>query len=255
MDQPNWAEIKSANAAYPAMIAAWVAAIATTLAAGFAFLAVRWAKRAAAEAGKQAKAALDSVDAARKQIALMQEQMEWSEPQPVVLLDMRYRSGDTSGPFVDVKNVGEDAAFDVTINPISLMNAEGETVSRVNFLQLPVLRKNEELPIVPCEPRPLIQPRPDTLRSRGPVSEFEKFMQVLIEETADDAELKSGNRMKPWEARATVIVEYYNAHSATFQQQFRLMVIDANRIQSQPVGSLVRHRIKTNDSPFARSHR
>jgi hypothetical protein len=112
IDAPNWAEIKSADATYQAMIAAWWAAITTTLATFFAAVAVWWARKAAIEASKQA-------NAANAQTALLERQLAFSEPKPIVILSIAYKRGRDNNkdlPIIMLQNLGESIAFDVEVS-------------------------------------------------------------------------------------------------------------------------------------------
>jgi hypothetical protein len=122
MGQPDWAAIKSANATHSAMIAAWWSAISTTFALIFAAIAAWWARRAALEAAKQAAAAIESVEwsqkaaeAALAQTALVRKQLEYSEPQPIVVLTIEHEQSEDGRrlPVIVLRNVGQEPAFDV----------------------------------------------------------------------------------------------------------------------------------------------
>jgi hypothetical protein len=264
MGQPDWASIKAANAAHLAMIAAWVAALATALAALFAALAVIWAKRAAQEAGKQAraamksvgwsrkaaeaaiqqsKAAMESVAAAREQVAIMQKEMAWAEPQPVVILNIAWKIDDAIlGAVVTVTNVGEEMAFDVLLNPFSIPERPPKNgiISAVRFLPIPVLRKNETLPLKPMQ-SDLFLPPLDAMFQKYTV-DLRTFFQTMISETADIAELVTGKR-DTTSGAGIVTIQYCNARGAAFQQRFILTVYAGNRVECHPEGSLVKNRI------------
>jgi hypothetical protein len=252
MGQPDWATVKAADAAYASMIAAWVAAIATALAALFASFAVWWAKKAAEEAGRQAKAAMDSVewsrkaaeaaveqskaaiasvDAAREQVAIMQKEMAWAEPQPIVILNISYNTAEARlGAVVEVKNVGEEIAFDVQLQPISLVDPpQSAIISAVRFIRLPALRKDERLPLKPMGP----QRFGNALNPTKYTDDLIGFLQAMVAENAKQAELMTQRRDTPWEA-GRVTIEYSNARGATFQQQFTLTLYDGKRIECHP---------------------
>jgi hypothetical protein len=244
-DAPTWAEIKAANLAYPAMIAAWVAAIGTCGAAVFAFFAVRWARKAAIEAARQATAALDAVkwsqkaaEAAQEQIKVLERQVELSEPQPIILLHFSYSAWEISqGWNMSVENVGEELAFDVQVSALYTGFEGASVATALTFGRIPVLKAGHDVPLLPKVEPPLF-----SLGESESLSQSQRFMQVLL--TAQEQRAKKEGITQKNICMDVMNVRYRNARGQLYEMQFDLWMRNFVRFEAEPHGSLLRRQVE-----------
>jgi hypothetical protein len=249
MGQPDWAAIKAADATYSAMVAAWWAAISTTIGMVFAAVAVWWARRAALEAAKQAKAAIESVEwsqkaaeAALAQTALLRKQLEYSEPQPIVMLTIAYEESEKGRrlPVIELCNVGEEAAFDVETSELRMVvRTPTENVRRFAFRAEPILLPGETRRLRRTGVR-LIYPKDHEWL----LNLFETSHQVMSAVTAVNDELVKGGDFDPEKFVGMSVepmnVSYRNARGKQFEQAFMLMDEDTDVFMFMPPRSLVK---------------
>jgi hypothetical protein len=250
MVNPDWASIKSADSTYSAMIAAWWAAISTTLGMIFAAVAVRWARKAALEAGRQAKAASESLqwsqkaaEAALAQTALLRKQLEYSEPQPIVILEIVYEKSDEGRklPVIELRNVGEEAAFDIRTSELRMVvKTRTENVRRFAFQTEAILLARETCKLKRAGAR-LVYPNDHEWLLRL----FETSYEAMPAVTSINEKLMESGEADP-ENFASIGLEpmrvtYRNARGKRFEQKFCLMDEGPDFLIFAPVHSLVRH--------------
>jgi hypothetical protein len=249
MASPDWATIKAADAAYSGMIAAWWSAIVTTIAMSFAAVAVWWARRAALEAATQAKSATESVEWSRKaaeaalaQTLLLQKQLEFSEPQPIVLLTIDYQQSESSRrlPVIELRNVGEEAAFDVETSELRMvLRMPEERVRRFAFEAEPILLTREARRLRRTGVR-LVYPNDNEWL----LSLFETSREAMSAASAINEELiKSADfELEKFASMATepMTVRYRNARGKAFEQAFVLRDDVDGVFMFFPAHSLVR---------------
>jgi len=223
LDAPDWAEIKNANAAYLAMIAAWVAAIATLLAAIFAAIALRWARSAAA--------------AAQGQMKLLEKQIALSEPQPVVMLNVKY-VGDAGNPVIEFENVGEELAFDLHLSElIGFSRGEDKRKYSVRFVKEPILKSGSSKVARVIDNQSVPQ---------GPLSKrssetglFEIFSDFTAEVLAAPYPPPAKDGLF---ALRPITLTYRNARGFGFETRFIVAMRDIGSIECVPEWSLVDSR-------------
>ena len=227
IDAPNWAEVKAADAAYPAMVAAWVAAgaaivaaSATGCAAWFAWRALRWAKQAA--------------EAAQEQIKVLEKQIALSEPQPVVIFRLTFTGwvGQT-GWSLELENLGEELAFDVEVSPL-YVGVEGVAKSfMLSFERFPVLKRAETRGYL-CS----VDPPISTLNETPPLSQPQRFLQLLLMGAERDAKGKGFGGVKNI-CIETITLKYRNSRGRQFEKEFNLWMREFLRLEALPRGLLV----------------
>jgi hypothetical protein len=224
--------MKPEDVAFQTMVAAWVAAVATALAAIFAAFAVWFAKRAAEKAGLQAQAAMEAVTEARNQVGLMRQEMEWAEPQPVIIVDISLAipAGQHS---IQFENVGESLAFDLEVSDILCTSDPVKNITtRLHFVREPFLKigQRQGIKVLPTQGNPLGRPSPEM--------EVNKLFDVLRSEVAasrDDGIVRFNNlvQLRP------IVLRYRNARGKSFETPFMLIHTELGGFQIIPEWSLL----------------
>lgn len=212
-NDPNWL---SADSALWAAIFAGLSFIATTTGVVVAWKALRWARKAAQEAGKQAIAALDAAnwaekaaEAAQDQIRVLEKQLELSEPRPVIILKIEHSSiGD---PSLQYENVGEFIAVELRLSDMPAVQISDAEKVNLHFLS--------EMIVKPRDGRAL---RYTEQHGRGPLSKQVTFKQIFA---ALETEARSKNILPDAEGRTAIrLIEigYKNVRGRSFTDEFVL---------------------------------
>lgn len=244
MDAPTWTEVLSADAALWAAIFAGLSFLATAGAVIVAVVALRWARRAAMEAGKQAKAAIDAVEWSRKaaeaaqgQIAIIERQIELSEPQPVVMLHLSYSAWQISNGWkMSIENVGEELAFDVHVDEMNTAIGPSRPIGLV-FPRIAVLKIGHDLPLTPN-----VEPLISSLGENPDLSQPQRFLQVLL--TAHELRAKKLGVTSKDICVQELTVRYRNARGQYYEMQFDLWMRNFVRLETKPHGSLLRRKVE-----------
>ena len=254
MNTPDWAAIKAADAAYLGMVAAWIAAVATVLAGIAASAALVFARRAAIEGAKQARASMKSVILSRKavvaaqgQIDLLKQQLDLSQPRPVVYLYYANDTEDATLRWINLKNIGEDLAFDVQVGDITVPHQSVEDHEEYLGGYRPAqytLKDTLTFPTLPLmEPNAVTPIRPFSHSAQTGVDmdsfEFREFVRRSIRVGAKNAEALCGDRKATFVV-ATSTLTYRNVRGASFRQEFEFLTSLGTHIEAYPLGSLVK---------------
>jgi hypothetical protein len=206
VDQPDWASIKSANATYSAMVAAWCAAVTTALGMFAAIRAVIWAKRAAQAA----------------------------QEQPVLLLTATYIIGARPRFTISATNYGDDLAFDIELENLQFEyeRSAGRQTPSMGFRGCAVLRANDKYEFGVSNP-PAIADMPRDWAIRGDTL-IDGFMNTMIDEALKGV----GGQLT---FRCGVLkLKWRSVRGQHFSQDYELIANDKREVESKPIGSLIR---------------